>query len=133
MILLAIMCDITGAVIMGSAHSFGQMVTGAAIAGCGAGVCELSAIAGYASVPYQPGHEPGCHTDQVYAHRVSEVVPVRHRGYINGLILVLTLPFATYNIFGQLVATNLSLEMGGCGLQCKSRLDMEAVQSCYAK
>jgi hypothetical protein len=112
MVLLAILCDTTGAVIMGSAHTFGQIVTGAAISGLGSGVCELSAIAGYVSLPYQPGHEPGSHTDQIHAHRVSEVVPVKHRGYINGIVLFLTLPFCTYNIFGQLVDTGLTWRWG---------------------
>lgn len=63
MVLLAILCNIIGAVIMGSANTFGQIVTGSAIAGCGAGVCELSALAGYAFFSSGPEHEPGSLAD----------------------------------------------------------------------
>jgi MFS family permease len=38
---------IVGIILVGTAHSFGPAVTGMAFAGAGAGVCELTAIAGY--------------------------------------------------------------------------------------
>lgn len=47
MVLLAILCDITGAIIMGSSNSLGQMLAGSSISGLGAGICELTALAGY--------------------------------------------------------------------------------------
>ena len=40
-----------GIVIVGTAHSFGQSVVGMAIAGTGAAVTELTALAGYTSLP----------------------------------------------------------------------------------
>lgn len=40
----AVIC--VGIAVVGSAHSFGQGVTGMALAGAGAGVCELTALAG---------------------------------------------------------------------------------------
>jgi MFS family permease len=36
-----------GISLIGSAHSFGQAVTGMTLSGAGAGVCELTALAGY--------------------------------------------------------------------------------------
>ena len=36
-----------GIALIGSAHSFGQAVAGMAISGAGAGICELTALAGY--------------------------------------------------------------------------------------
>lgn len=36
-----------GIALIGSARSFGQAVTGMALSGAGAGVCELSSLAGY--------------------------------------------------------------------------------------
>ena len=38
---------IIGAIIMGTAHSFSQGVAGMALSGAGAGIAELSALAGY--------------------------------------------------------------------------------------
>lgn len=38
-----------GIALIGSAHSFGQAVAGMAISGSGAGICELTALAGYVS------------------------------------------------------------------------------------
>jgi MFS family permease len=40
-----------GIAVVGSAHSFGQGVTGMSLAGAGAGICELTALAGYDSTP----------------------------------------------------------------------------------
>lgn len=36
-----------GIVLVGTAHGFAQAVAGMAIAGVGAGICELTALAGY--------------------------------------------------------------------------------------
>jgi len=36
-----------GIAIIGSAHTFGQAVVGMALSGAGAGICELTALAGY--------------------------------------------------------------------------------------
>jgi len=36
-----------GIALMGSTHSFGQAVVGMALGGAGAGICELSFLAGY--------------------------------------------------------------------------------------
>lgn len=38
---------IVGIALVGSAHNFGQAVSGMAISGSGAGICELTALAGY--------------------------------------------------------------------------------------
>ena len=35
-----------GIALIGSAHSFGQAITGMALSGAGAGICELTALAG---------------------------------------------------------------------------------------
>ena len=45
--LAAIVTVIVGAIIVGTAHTFGQGVTGMALCGAGAGIAELSALAGY--------------------------------------------------------------------------------------
>lgn len=44
--LAATVLVIIGAIIMGTAHSFGQGVAGMAFSGMGAGIAELSALAG---------------------------------------------------------------------------------------
>jgi MFS family permease len=38
-----------GLVLIGTAHTFGQAVTGMALSGAGAGICELTSLAGYVS------------------------------------------------------------------------------------
>ncbi|KAI1628072.1 major facilitator superfamily domain-containing protein [Exophiala viscosa] len=69
-----------GIALIGSAHSFGQAVTGMTLAGAGAGICELTALAG-----------------------LSDIVPVRQRGIALALMTASLLPFTPYVI--QLLAT----------------------------
>lgn len=42
----AVMVSIVGAIVIGTAHTFSQIVAGSALAGFGAGIAELGAIAG---------------------------------------------------------------------------------------
>jgi MFS family permease len=83
----AIIC--VGIALVGSAHSFGQAVGGMAMAGAGAGICELSALAG-----------------------LSDIVPVKHRGYALALMIACILPFTPYVIYGQLLASHTSWRWG---------------------
>jgi hypothetical protein len=46
------------------------------------------------------------------ACRASEVVPIRHRGYINGAILIAGIPWGPYVLYGQLLASNRSWRWG---------------------
>lgn len=39
-----------GIVLVATAHTFGQAVTGMALSGAGAGICELTALAGFVAV-----------------------------------------------------------------------------------
>lgn len=43
-----------GIALIGSAHSFRQAVAGMTLSGVGAGICELSALAGYVHGPFSP-------------------------------------------------------------------------------
>ncbi|KIW13033.1 hypothetical protein PV08_08220 [Exophiala spinifera] len=71
-----------GIALTGSAHSFGQAVTGMALAGGGAGVCELTSLAG-----------------------LSDIVSVRHRGFALALMTASLVPFTPYVMYSQLLAT----------------------------
>lgn len=44
---------IIGSIILGTAHGFVQGVAGSSIAGAGAGVAELTSLAGYTSLPIE--------------------------------------------------------------------------------
>ncbi|OQU94613.1 hypothetical protein CLAIMM_00947 [Cladophialophora immunda] len=71
-----------GIALIGSAHSFGQAVTGMTLSGAGAGVCELTALAG-----------------------LSDIVPVRQRGIALALMTASILPFTPYVMYSQLLST----------------------------
>ncbi|KAJ9646693.1 hypothetical protein H2204_000385 [Knufia peltigerae] len=79
----AVIC--VGIALVASAHAFGQAVAGMAIAGAGAGICELSALAG-----------------------LSDIVPVKHRGFALALMIACILPFTPYVIYGQLISSRAS-------------------------
>lgn len=58
-------------------------------------------------------HERMCYrTNLPLLNRVSEVVPVKHRGYINGLMLVLSLLYGPYVLYGQLLASRATWRWG---------------------
>lgn len=72
-----------GIALVASAHAFAQGVAGMAIAGAGAGICELTALAG-----------------------LSDIVPVKHRGYALALMIACILPFTPYVLYSQLIASS---------------------------
>lgn len=78
-----------GIALVASAHVFGQAVSGMAIAGAGAGICELTALAG-----------------------LSDIVPVKHRGFALALMIACILPFTPYVIYGQLISSRASWRWG---------------------
>lgn len=45
---------VVGSVVIATAHSLGSAVVAMAISGIGAGICELTALAGYATVYDHP-------------------------------------------------------------------------------
>src|ERR1700742_4817483 len=83
-----------GIALIGSAHSFGQAVTGMALAGGGAGVCELTALAGY---DYR--HVMYCHVNLLTGARLSDIVPVRQRGIALALMTASIIPFTPYVMY----------------------------------
>ena len=78
-----------GIALVASAKVFGQAVCGMAIAGAGAGICELTALAG-----------------------LSDIVPVKHRGFALALMIACILPFTPYVIYGQLISSRASWVWG---------------------
>ncbi|KAK5048186.1 hypothetical protein LTR84_005856 [Exophiala bonariae] len=78
-----------GITLVASAHGFGQAVVGMAISGAGAGICELTALAG-----------------------VSDIVSVKHRGYGVALMMACILPFTPYVIYGQLISSRSNWRWG---------------------
>ena len=78
-----------GIALVASAKVFGQAVVGMAFAGAGAGICELTALAG-----------------------LSDIVPVKHRGYALALMIACILPFTPYVIYGQLISSRASWRWG---------------------
>ena len=71
-----------GIILVGTAHSFGQAVTGMSVAGGGAAICELTAISG-----------------------ISEIAPVKKRGLYLALLTAVVVPFCPYVMYAQLYST----------------------------
>ncbi|QDS78157.1 hypothetical protein FKW77_005044 [Venturia effusa] len=78
-----------GCAVVGSAHHFGQGVAGMAIAGAGAGIGELTGLAG-----------------------LSEAVPVRQRGYSLAILTAFVFPFTPYVMYAQLLSTHATWRWG---------------------
>lgn len=76
----ALLC--IGCIVLGTAHHLGQALAGMAMAGAGAGVGELTGLAG-----------------------LAEIVPVRHRGYSLAILTAFVLPFCPYVMYTELFAT----------------------------
>lgn len=74
-----------GIVLVGVAKSFGVGVTGMALAGAGAGIGELTGLAG-----------------------ISEIVPVKHRGYSIAALTAFVFVFTPYIFYCQLLGTRAS-------------------------
>ncbi|KAJ8107802.1 hypothetical protein OPT61_g8614 [Boeremia exigua] len=78
-------CIMVGIALVGTAHGFAQAVAGMTVAGVGAGICELTALAG-----------------------ISDIVPVKRRGVSLALVTCSVVPFTPYVIYSQLLATKSS-------------------------
>ena len=71
-----------GIIVLGTAHTFGAGVTGMALSGAGAGIGELTGLAG-----------------------ISEIVPVKHRGYSLAILTAFVVVFTPYIFYCQLLGT----------------------------
>ncbi|EME40496.1 hypothetical protein DOTSEDRAFT_55697 [Dothistroma septosporum NZE10] len=76
----ALLC--VGCIVLGTAHHLGQGLAGMALAGAGAGVGELTGLAG-----------------------LAEIVPVKHRGYSLAILTAFVTPFAPYVMYIELFST----------------------------
>ncbi|EXJ75432.1 uncharacterized protein A1O5_02128 [Cladophialophora psammophila CBS 110553] len=72
-----------GCLILGTAHHFGQALCGLSIAGAGAAVGELTALAG-----------------------TSDIVPVKHRGLAVAAVTAIIIPFCPSVMYAQLFASH---------------------------
>ena len=87
--LLGAVCLCIGCAVMGTAHTLGQALVGQAFAGAGAGIGELTGLAG-----------------------LAETVPVKHRGYSLAVLTAFVLPFCPYVLYCQLFSTHISWRVG---------------------
>ncbi|KAI5357506.1 putative major facilitator transporter Str1/Tri12, major facilitator superfamily [Septoria linicola] len=71
-----------GCIVLGTAHGLGQALAGMALAGAGAGVGELTGLAG-----------------------LAETVPVKQRGYSLAILTAFVLPFCPYVMYCELFST----------------------------
>lgn len=76
------LCICVGIAILGTAHTFAQGVVGMALAGVGAGIGELTGLAG-----------------------LAECVPVRARGYSIAILTAFVIVFTPYIFYCQLLGT----------------------------
>ncbi|KIW45798.1 uncharacterized protein PV06_04152 [Exophiala oligosperma] len=88
-LLFATSLTMVGLIILGTAHSFPQAVVAMALCGTGAGIAELAAFAG-----------------------VTEVVPVKARGYSVAFMTVVATPFGPYPLYCQLLSTRATWRWG---------------------
>ncbi|KAK3717409.1 hypothetical protein LTR37_005798 [Vermiconidia calcicola] len=82
-------CLIIGCAVMGTSHSLAQGLVGQAFAGAGAGIGELTGLAG-----------------------LAETVPVKYRGYSLAVLTAFVLPFCPYVIYSELLCTRASWRWG---------------------
>ncbi|EME87107.1 uncharacterized protein MYCFIDRAFT_97314, partial [Pseudocercospora fijiensis CIRAD86] len=73
---------VVGCILLGTAHNLDQALSGMALAGAGAGVGELTGLAG-----------------------LSEIVPVKQRGYSLAVLTAFVLPFCPYVMYTELFTT----------------------------
>ncbi|KAI8935345.1 hypothetical protein NX059_007930 [Plenodomus lindquistii] len=71
-----------GCALVGSGHTYAQLVAGMAISGIGAAIGELSGLAG-----------------------LAEVVPVKYRGYSLAIVTAFVIPFCPYLIYVEMWST----------------------------
>ncbi|GIZ38100.1 hypothetical protein CKM354_000152400 [Cercospora kikuchii] len=71
-----------GCIVLGTAHQLGQALAGMALAGAGAGIGELTGLAG-----------------------LAETVPVKQRGYSLAVLTAFVLPFCPYVMYSELFST----------------------------
>ncbi|KAG9193889.1 hypothetical protein G6011_03924 [Alternaria panax] len=76
-------CICLGCALVGSGHSFAQLLAGMAISGAGAATGELTGLAG-----------------------LAEVVPVKYRSYYLALVTAFVLPFCPYLLYVELWSHN---------------------------
>jgi len=98
-----------GIALVGAAHGFGQAVTGMALAGAGAGICELTALAGYVERTVAPSEMQ--HKADM-SNSISDIVPVRQRGVSLALMTGCILPFTPYVMYSQLLSTRATWRWG---------------------
>ncbi|KAH7384489.1 major facilitator superfamily domain-containing protein [Pyrenochaeta sp. MPI-SDFR-AT-0127] len=72
-------CICLGCILVGTGQSFAQLIAGMALSGAGAGIGELSGLAG-----------------------LAEVVPVKYRGYSLALVTAFVLPFCPYLLYVEM-------------------------------
>ncbi|KAH6869408.1 major facilitator superfamily domain-containing protein [Thelonectria olida] len=81
--LMGLVTIMVGLVLIGTARSFGQAIAGMSLSGVGAGICELTALAG-----------------------ISDIVPVRQRGVSLAFVTAFLLPFTPYVMYSQLLSVH---------------------------
>ncbi|KAK3672362.1 hypothetical protein LTR78_007669 [Recurvomyces mirabilis] len=79
----------TGCAVLGSAHSLAQVLAGMAMAGAGAGIGELTGLAG-----------------------LAETVPVKQRGYSLAILTAFVLPWCPYVLYAELFSTHSTWRWG---------------------
>jgi MFS family permease len=80
---------IIGCAVMGTAQTLAAGLVGQAFAGAGAGIGELTGLAG-----------------------LAETVPVKHRGYSLAVLTAFVLPFCPYVLYSELFSTRISWRVG---------------------
>ncbi|RDW74226.1 hypothetical protein BP5796_07668 [Coleophoma crateriformis] len=78
-----------GIVVLATGHQFGAGVAGMSVAGAGAAICELTALAG-----------------------TAELVPVNKRGLYLGMVTFFIVPFCPYVLYCQLLSSEASWRWG---------------------
>lgn len=99
--LFGCVCIMVGIIIVGTAHSFRNGVVGMSLAGAGAAIGELSALAGY--VPQILSISSGRSTN--VACSTAELVPVNKRGLYLAIVTFFVVPFTPYVMYSQLLGT----------------------------
>lgn len=114
---------VIGSIVLGVTKNLGSAVTGEAIAGIGAGICELTALAGYVFSSRSKAI--------LTTFSVAEITPVRWRGVTLSLVTFSIVPFMPYLIYIEQLQEHASWRWIFCIAGVWNFVGLVGITLCY--
>lgn len=126
--IFGIVCLLVASVVIATAHNLATGIVAMTIGGIGAGICELTAVAGCVqllSIPCVPWHAANV------LCRVAEITPVRWRGVTLALVTFSIVPFMPYLLYYLLIQQASSWRWSFCLCGAWNFVGLVGVVFCY--